>query len=1765
MDADYNDNQDPLNEDTGFTAAPSKGKKKGKKGGITATSTDPSALLDKEDEETASQSAWTTTSDTKKKKKDKKKSGSASASIFGEEEAPPIPPPPPAVPPNGVEDMLGTNTDDSAWPSFGTGKKGKKNKKIKEDLVKPEDPVAITDVTNEDTTAPGDTLLGDDWAGGWGTAVTKGNKKKNKDKQGSLAADLLNDSVDDKSSANAFNSTFDPIGGAFGAIGGTKTKGSKPDDGKKKKSDGWASSLQEENFWGDATDEAANHNSRNVDGIDGDLMDMVDNNDDGKNKNKKKNILAEDSQTNAEPDGMSASNDFGSWVTSSKKEKKSKKTKSIVGNSEIPPPPPPPPPAPNVDDSKYDWGSADFFDDFGSTKNKLDADDKEKDKKKAKDAGKSKRSKKDVEADIKVVQPDAVDETGKDEFSSLLEFGKNGKKKDSKRNNPVEVVDDGDAAFTVQPDAIETKSAIEEDFDFTGFSSTKKGKKGKKTKESTPPLPTAPMPPGDTGTFEPELPPTDEQPNPEPDSLWGLTTSKKDKKKKNSKAIEDADSGKKSYKDLKNEKEEDLFKEEPKERAGIEDPPIKSKKSSMWDTKDEEASTVKSTAPKTKKEKEKEKKEKEKKEKREKEKEELAKVKKEAEEAEEALKAENSRKGDPNEIVDIVDESTTKEKKKKKSKKEAVEIVEDIEPKDAKKKEQKDLEGDPNEIIDLGADGIGKDAKNKKKKKKDEKISSKSSKKTDDDKISSKNDDEAFAVGDDEAAGEADAAGAKDGKKESPKPKKEEVKQSDGWSFWGLKSTAKKDKDKDASPKKELGAVTKNDDLATADGAKASDPAPPHESPAPSSPPISKSAKSKGSAKLAVADRIKAFQGDKTNSSSLETSSKAATANTPAADAADPFVDILETSSKPTSAAITSKKAVGSSKNKSSKKKEGKDAAASGSTADPAQEQPLIDIPDASTPVPGGFPEDAMDNQDNAGNSPTKDKERDKKKDRKSDKKTDKTMKKDVKLSRSAKMENSADKSPGINAELSDNDAEVKPKKTSSKESKKSKEPKEPKEPRSKKEAAPVEDDAKMLPTPPPEPKPVKKERARVVRDQNSWGFWGAAPKGESKRRVVKDETAGMDEQTPAPRISRSKSARKASDRDPEKSPQSSGSETRPVKVESKPKTSRGMSLSNMFGAPPPPSRSKSHRHSTATPKSRSRRPSMDDYGKLPTPPPDSRDELRVSAKAAKVMGIGGKTSSSKRQSAKGKSRGMLLFHDSDVLQEANLFPAVPDPYAIDDDDDIVMVDAADTGMQDSAMPPAEPETSTKRFSSKSKSKGVSRGDKLMSSSTEDAVLVDPVGLPSGNNADEMDIPSPQRSLKRSSAKRTPTSTKDVAGGFMSLFGGFRKKERERRLSDEDEDSSGRRKRTSGGQGSGTGDEEARRSKGDRRNRHRSHKTNDADGNITDGARRSTDAEDVDARRAQRRARRAEREAAGDMTETDNRAARRKDKERDRDRAAYEAKKARAAEVREKRVRQEEEYEARRAEERRARRAARDAEAREADARDAERRARRRERLKERETVTAAGGAGEVTATEERPRSKPSDHDRRRSHNDKTRATADGDQARRLRHEERRLKRSSTAAGAPEKLTRRRTAPIEDYFDPRNSRNNRRKTSDNSSGEKVGRPYLPTGKDKTSSWVNSVNASPPLPPPVEGTVLDPPPNRGAPADLDDEDAAKRERRARRRAEREKERRRDEKVRQSRSSDGSGGPPPDRLSRRKTYHAPPPMDKRGSWLQKIRGF
>ena len=675
-------------------------------------------------------------------------------------------------------------------------------------------------------------------------------------------------------------------------------------------------------------------------------------------------------------------------------------------------------------------------------------------------------------------------------------------------------------------------------------------------------------------------------------------------------------------------------------------------------------------------------------------------------------------------------------------------------------------------------------------------------------------------------------------------------------------------------------------------------------------------------------------------------------------------------------------------------------------------------------------------------------------------------------------------------------------------------------------------DDAPKLPTPPPEKektkkssskkeesKPSKKERPKVVRDEgsSSWGFWGASappPKTKSK------EGSKDSDQSPTktrPSMSRSKSERKPKDKDPlDKASKSSGSD-KDGKSKSRPSTSRGMSFSGMFGmGAPPPSRSKSTRE-----KHGSRRQSMavDDSGMI-SPPPEDVKPREMSAKAAKVMGVGGRSKSTREKT---KSR------------------KVPDPYAIDDDDMVIVDNPEDSAkdMPQFDIPKKEKRPSKPKRRSTYMSGGLGDAD--------DEVMVD--APPPGEEMQE-----------RPGLVRRSTTSNAKKGGLMGgILGAFstRPGPPDRRQSKmyESENEPSRRKR-----GSAYDEEGSKRLRREDRKVGRSRKISDADG-FTDAA-PQTDAEAAaakEARRAERKARK-EREAADDEA----RAARRREKD-DARRAEDDA-------------RRHEDRQARRAE-REARRAEEDRMAREDDAKAAERRERRKERERQREA--------------EDPSSRPK-AERRRSH-------MDDDAARRARHEERRMRRSVDpesgldGKGRP-RTSRRRSehpAPVDGYFDSRNGEPHHSRTS---RGPRADEPRKPSGngKDKISSWVDAVSDDPPPPPPVEGTIVDAPMHfaedhapDGHPLEDEEPTTARemREGRARRgkkdmggdedseRRRRRRERRHDEEM--VKSSEGSshgrrkaGGGPSNSLGYDDMggFDERPAMPpKRQSWFNKITGF
>ncbi|CAD0094418.1 unnamed protein product [Aureobasidium mustum] len=117
------------------------------------------------------------------------------------------------------------------------------------------------------------------------------------------------------------------------------------------------------------------------------------------------------------------------------------------------------------------------------------------------------------------------------------------------------------------------------------------------------------------------------------------------------------------------------------------------------------------------------------------------------------------------------------------------------------------------------------------------------------------------------------------------------------------------------------------------------------------------------------------------------------------------------------------------------------------------------------------------------------------------------------------------------------------------------------------------------------------------------------------------------------------------------------------------------------------------------------------------------------------------------------------------------------------------------------------------------------------------------------------------------------------------------------------------------------------------------------------------------------------------------------------------------------------------------------------------------------------------------------------------------DQQRRQRRAERHASRRSSAIDADRKprLHRSSTAPVQSYFDARAP-----------GRDANGRDPRSPPKDKTSSWVHSVTSSPPLPPPLQPTILDLPPTDPAvdDADIHDDESTARELRRRHRRDRE---------------------------------------------------
>ncbi|KAI4122317.1 MAG: hypothetical protein LQ347_006542, partial [Umbilicaria vellea] len=607
-------------------------------------------------------------------------------------------------------------------------------------------------------------------------------------------------------------------------------------------------------------------------------------------------------------------------------------------------------------------------------------------------------------------------------------------------------------------------------------------------------------------------------------------------------------------------------------------------------------------------------------------------------------------------------------------------------------------------------------------------------------------------------------------------------------------------------------------------------------------------------------------------------------------------------------------------------------------------------------------------------------------------------------------------------------------------------------------------------PTPPPEPvssKPVKKERARVVRDEgaSSWGFWGSASKKDVKkeRRLKDDGDVGPTppkEKLQAPGLTRQKSTKTPKEKEQEVE-KSSGSD-KEKKPEPRTTKARGMGFAGMFGASPTPARTKSGgRPGIAMPKSTSRRESVDvGAGAIMSPPPDDLPEM--TAKAAKVMGMGsGK--SGRNESTRGKQKASV----------------VPDPYAIDDDDMVLVNELEDPVIN--ALPPPKESRRPGGLKQNSKSKP-GRETKAKSNPSDDIVMVEAGPSTDGPDVvtgpDDLNFVEKPREPPR--LKRSATTTTKNPAKLMGLFGSFRNS---RRASEAyvlpkskgaygDDDGNERRKRTVSG-----GGDDAKRLRRDKRDIRRTDTGDlDVDSFATDAAPNggaSTEAEDAETRREERRAKRALREQAEkEAREADLRAAEdRRARRREAEQAQAEADRAKRRDARARKVKEEDDREARRQADRRARRAARDEmnakieASRDGETRGVDRRSRRRD----------DDAIGEPVGE---PSTRPHRSDRRRSYVDKPISvrSPDGETDRRHHHTHRTpTKESSRRKSAP---------PVEDYFDSRNG-------GDEVNAEPLPAqdpPYMPHNNganDHTSSWVNSQITEPPPPPPIEPSVIDP--------------------------------------------------------------------------------
>ena len=1360
-----------------------------------------------------------------------------------------------------------------------------------------------------------------------------------------------------------------------------------------------------------------------------------------------------------------------------KKEKKSKKNAILEE-------PPPPPIVPEPITEEKDWG-----DEWGTAKDK---------KKKKKDLGSASQP---VETfDDAFLMPEAVVEPNAEgEENWFGEWNTGTKKKGSKKDKSKGITELDDSVPDLpatQPESVQEKPV--EDLWTTG----KKEKKKKKGSLLDPTPPPAPTPP-DQGLDDIPATSTDLLGGDGFDDPWSFTTSTKKKgskvERKPVQAIEPAKpEGTKLTKTKSKDEPKaspellDIFDDDdepPKDPEPPKDDKKATKATSGWGV----SSLWGGSKAKTTKEKEKEAKDKAEKEKKEK--------------AEQEAAEEAQRQADEAAFAAALDEDSD----------DILDMIEEIPP---PKKSAKDKGKDTKDKSIKDKDIVGKDVKDKPVKDKDVK----DTKKKGDDKLS-----------------KVDSKTGKklESKKEEPidmfddpildfaeEPPQDEGK-SDGWGFWGSSLKSTKKATTVAETKNKIAPDPwANQSASAKDKAKMPESIWDEEGSKPAtSPPKSTAATSSktkaGGKSSTVADRIKALQEQAeapAKPSAADKKSKSASKPPPPKQEpepeidSDPESDLEPVPPPPPPADKKAKKSTVTAK--SSTKKDTKN---SSSPVDLVPPKPAL------SPVPGGFPLDDFFSPDDEIMSPPPAKSS---KDKKSSSKA--TPKKEVVKEATKEVTKdvpSKDKTPAANRKSSkagnsgiDDLVDM------------------------------MDDEPAKLPTPPPDDfkdksKSNKKERPKVVRDQgsSSWGFWGATPPPKSSNKkdsTSKDGDVSPIKERPA-ELTRSKSARKASEKDPvEKASKSSGSD-KDGKKDSKQRTkpSRGMSFS-MFGMGGTPSRSKSTRQPSSASKPTSRRQStaVDDLG-LVSPPPDDAVERNVSSKAQKVMGVERSKSTREKPTRK-----------------------VPDPYSLDSDD-LLMIDRPEDSAKD--VPVASKEKKKKS----TKTKRQSTYDAGNARDLEDEVMGDAPG--NSEEAKAVQDPDDPLFVDRPSPMRRTTSSAKKPGLMGGIFGFGSKPTPERRQSKtyESEEGVGRRKRSTG-----YDDEYSKRLRREDRKVNRTRKV--SEGDILEDAAPTPDADDPEARRRERRERR-EREGGVEVETREAKEARR------------EARRNKAREEEDRLARADEEREERRKEDRRARREARRVEeeriAKEEEERETQRREEKRAaRRADRERIVREEDDGAA-----RPKT-----DRRRS-SYMSPPPEDDDAARRVRREERRVRRSVDPAEEKERIrtSRRRSdypAPVDGYFDKR--------YGEQKTPRKDGAIPAPlahaikAGGDKTASWVASINHDPPPPPPLAHSIVDAPVHfteDTAPDTLDDNEKTAREFRQRRRRERDggyvyddedvlggTTRRGRGEGGGVRSSDGDGSA----YDRRKSYAGPGnslgyndmgrpamPNGRRNSWFKKLTGF